>query len=125
MANYIDGFVMVVPKKNLAAYKKMATKACKIWKEYGALDYVETVADDINTKFGLSFKKLTKLKKGETIVFAYIVYKSRKQRDDVNKKIMKDKRMNEMCDPNDMPFDICKMSYGGFNAIVEMKKKKK
>ena len=120
MPNYIDGFVIPVPKKKLAAYLRMAKKASKIWKEYGALDYKECVGDDLDVKFGLPFPKGIKTKSGETVVFSYIVYKSRKQRDAVNAKIMKDPRMNEMCDPKNPPFDFKRMMYGGFKAAVEI-----
>ena len=109
-----------VPKKKLAAYFRMAKKASKIWKEYGALDYKECVGDDLDIKFCLPFPKGIKSKPGETVVFSYIVYKSRKQRDQVNAKIMKDPRMNAMCDPKDMPFDAKRMLYGGFKAVVEI-----
>ena len=120
MPNYVDGFVLPVPKKNLAAYKRLAVKASKIWKEYGALDYKECVGDDLNSKFCKSFPKGIKTKPGETVFFSYIVYKSRAHRDAVNKKIMKDPRIAAMCDPKDMPFDCKRMLYGGFKAIVEI-----
>jgi uncharacterized protein YbaA (DUF1428 family) len=118
MANYVDGFVLPVPKKNIAAYRRMAQKACKIWKEYGALDYQECVGDDLNVKMGLPFPKGIKSKPGETVVFSYIVYKSRAHRDSVNKKIMKDPRIAAMCDPKNMPFDCKRMIYGGFKTLV-------
>ena len=108
-----------VPKKKLAAYRRMAQKASRIWKEYGALEYRECVGDDLSVKVGLPFPKGTKTKSGETIVFAYIVYKSRAHRDSVNAKVMKDPRLSDMCDPNDMPFDCARMMYGGFKTIVE------
>jgi uncharacterized protein YbaA (DUF1428 family) len=120
MPNYIDGFVIPVPKKKLAAYFRMAKKASKIWKEYGALDYKECVGDDLDVKMALPFPKGIKSKPGETVVFSYIVYKSRKQRDQVNAKIMNDPRIHAMCDPKDMPFDCARMLYGGFKAIVEI-----
>jgi uncharacterized protein YbaA (DUF1428 family) len=120
MANYVDGFVLPVPKKKIPAYKRMAAKACKIWKEYGALDYKECLGDDLNIKFCLPFTKGIRSKPGETIVFSYIVYKSRAHRDSVNAKIMKDPRIANMCDPKDMPFDCKRMLYGGFKAIVEI-----
>jgi uncharacterized protein YbaA (DUF1428 family) len=119
MAHYVDGFVLPVPKKKIAAYRRMAQKASKIWKEHGALEYRECVGDDLAVKFGLSFLKGTKTKPGETIVFAYIVYKSRAHRDSVNAKVMKDPRIGGMCDPKDMPFDCKRMIYGGFKTIVE------
>jgi uncharacterized protein YbaA (DUF1428 family) len=120
MASYIDGFVLVVPKKKLPAYRRLAAKAGKIWKEYGALDYVEAAGDHMNVRWGKPFPKLAKTKTGETVIFSYIVYKSRKHRDEVNKAVMKDKRMKTMCDPKDMPFDMKRMSYGGFKTIVEL-----
>jgi uncharacterized protein YbaA (DUF1428 family) len=120
MPNYVDGFVLPVPKKNMAAYLRMAKKASKIWKEYGALDYKECVGDDLNVKMGTPFPKGIKARSGETVVFSYIVYKSKAHRDSVNAKIMKDPRLAEMCDPKDMPFDCKRMLYGGFKAMVEI-----
>ena len=120
MPNYVDGFVVPVPKKKLPAYIRMAKKASKIWKELGALDYKECAGDDLNIKFCLPFPKGIKIKPGETVVLAYIVYKSRKHRDQVNAKVMKDPRIAELCDPKDMPFDCKRMLYGGFKAIVEI-----
>lgn len=120
MATYVDGFVLPVPKKNLAAYLRIAKKASKIWKEYGALDYKECVGDDLDAKFALPFPRGIKTKPGETVVFSYIVYKSRAHRDKVNAKIMKDPRIAAMCDPKDMPFDCKRMLYGGFKAAVEI-----
>jgi uncharacterized protein YbaA (DUF1428 family) len=115
---YVDGFVLPVPKKNLPAYRRMATKAGKIWKEHGALEYRECAGDDLDVKYGVSFKKTIKLKPGETVVFAWIVYKSRADRDRVNAKVMKDPRMNEW-DPKSMPFDLKRMAYGGFKTLVQ------
>ena len=115
---YVDGFVLPVPKKKLSAYRRMAKKASRIWKEHGALEYRECAGDDLQVKMGLPFGKLAKLKPGETVVFAWIAYKSRAHRDRVNAKVMKDKRVTEMCDPNDMPFDFKRMAYGGFKVIV-------
>ena len=120
MPNYVDGFVLPVPRKNIAAYTRIAKMASKIWKEHGALDYKECVGDDLDAKFCLPFTKGIKSKPGETIVFAYIVYKSRAHRDKVNAAVMKDPRINEMCDPKNMPFDCKRMLYGGFKAIVEI-----
>jgi uncharacterized protein YbaA (DUF1428 family) len=116
--NYVDGFVLAVPKKKLDAYFRMAKKASKIWREHGALEYREAAGDDLNVKFGVPFTKLSKTKPGETVVFAWIVYKSRAHRDSVNAKVMKDPRMNDMCDPKDMPFDCKRMAYGGFKIMV-------
>lgn len=119
MAQYVDGFVIPLPKKKIAEYKKMAAKAAKIWMEYGALAYYECVGEDMKTKMGLPFPKLAKTKPSETVVFSWIVYKSRRHRDAVNKKVMDDPRIHEMCpDPKDMPFDCDKMAYGGFDVLV-------
>jgi uncharacterized protein YbaA (DUF1428 family) len=115
--SYVDGFLIPVPKKSVAAYRKIAKLAAKVWREHGALDYKECVGDDLNMKFGVPFTKLAKAKPNETIIFAYIVYKSRAHRDRVNAKVMKDPRMD--MDPSSMPFDIKRMSVGGFKTIVE------
>ncbi|HEX7900067.1 MAG TPA: DUF1428 domain-containing protein [Planctomycetota bacterium] len=115
---YVDGFLLPLPKKNLGAYKKMATLASKVWRDHGALQYVEAVGEDMTPGFGLPFPKLAKAKAGETMVFAYIVYKSRAHRDAVNKKVMKDKRLHDSCDADDMPFDIKRMAWGGFKGLV-------
>jgi uncharacterized protein YbaA (DUF1428 family) len=116
--SYVDGFVVPVPKKKLAAYRKMALKASKVWRDHGALEVCECVADDVKVGKWTSFPRSVKLKRGETVVFSYIVYKSRKQRDTVMAKVMKDKRLAEMMDPSAMPFDAKRMIYGGFNTIV-------
>lgn len=107
------------PQKNLAAYRRMAQKAGKIWRTYGALDYKECAGDDLNVKMGVPFPRLTRLKRGETVVFSWIVYKSRTHRDRVNAKVMKDPRLANMCDPKSMPFDVKRMVYGGFKVLVE------
>lgn len=120
MPRYVDGFVIPVPKKKVKAYKALAKKAGKIWMEHGALEYMECVGEDLKVKFGLPFGKLTKTNPSETVFFSFIVYKSRKHRDAVNKKVMADKRMNEMCDPGDMPFEVKRMAYGGFEALVDL-----
>jgi uncharacterized protein YbaA (DUF1428 family) len=117
MARYVDGFVLAVPKKNLAAYRKMAALGAKVWKEHGALEYVECVGDDLATKTGTTFLKLAKAKPGETVFFSFIVYKSRAHRDAVNKKVMQDPRMAKA--PSPMPFDMRRMAFGGFKALVE------
>ena len=116
--SYVDGFVLVVPKKKLAVYKKMASRAAMVWKDHGALDYRECVGDDLKVKMGLPFPKLTKTKAGETVVFSWIAYKSRAHRDKVNAKVMKDKRLFEGM-PKEMPFDMKRMAYGGFKTLVE------
>jgi len=118
MSQYVDGFVIAVPRKKLAAYRRMAVAAGKIWREYGALEYRECFADDLKVKFGLSFTKLARTKPGETVVFSWIVYKSRAHRDRVNRKVMQDPRITGMCDPKDPPFAMERMSYGGFKIIV-------
>jgi len=114
---YVDGFVLPVPRKNLAAYRKMAREGARIWKKYGALEYRECVGEDLKTTMGRSFPRQLKLKPGETVVFAWIVYKSRAHRDRVNAKVMKDPLMATMPEP--MPFDVKRMCYGGFQVIVE------
>lgn len=117
---YVDGFVIPVPKKNIAAYRKLARKSAKIWKEYGALEVVECVADDVKPGKLTSFPQGVKLKRGEVVVFSWITYKSRADRDRINKKVMKDPRLGDMMDMNNMPFDAKRMVYGGFKTIVEM-----
>ena len=119
MPNYVDGFVLPVPSKNLAAYRKMAQKASKIWRDHGALEYRECVADDMEVKVGLPFPRGIKAKRDETIVFAWIVYKSRAHRDRVNAKVMKDPRLSDDMDLKAMPFDCKRMLYGGFKIFVE------
>lgn len=116
---YVDGFVLPVPKKNLAAYRRMSKQAGKIWREHGALEYREAMGDDLKVQCGLPFPKLARIKLGETVVFAWIVYKSRAHRDRVNKKVMADPRLANMC-PKVMPFDIKRMSCGGFKVFVEV-----
>lgn len=118
MALYVDGFVIPIPKKTIPAYRRMAAKACKIWREHGALDYKECVGEDLVTKMAMPFTKGIKSKPGETVVFSWITYKSRAHRDKVNAKVMKDPRIAAMCDPKDMPFDCKRMLYGGFSVIV-------
>ena len=115
---YVDGFVLVVPKKNLAAYRKMAQLGGKVWKDHGALEYFECAGDDMDVKCGMPFPKLAKAKRGETVVFSWIVYKSRAHRDRVNAKVMKDPRFANM-EIKDMPFDLKRMSFGGFKVLVQ------
>ena len=119
MAAYVDGFIVPVPKKNLAAYRKLAKRAGKIWREHGALDYVECIADDVKPGKWTSFPQSVKLKPDEVVMFSWIVYKSRAQRDRVNKKVMSDPRLADMMDPKNMPFDGKRMIYGGFKTFVE------
>jgi uncharacterized protein YbaA (DUF1428 family) len=118
--SYIDGFVVPVPKKNLAAYRSLARKSGKVWLEHGALSYFEGVADDVKPGKVTSFPQSVKLKPGEVVVFSWIVYKSRAQRDAVNKKVMADPRLQGMMDLRAMPFDGKRMIYGGFKALVEL-----
>ena len=115
---YVDGFILAVPEKNIEAYRKMSEDAGKIWMEYGALAYVETLADDVPEGKVTDFYRAVKCEEGETVVFAWIVYKSREHRDDVNKKVMADKRLGAGMDC--MPFDGKRMIFGGFKTFVEM-----
>ena len=117
MARYVDGFVIPLPKKKLAAYRRVAQKAAKIWREHGALEYFETVGEELKPRWG--FPKLAKLRRGETIVFSWIVYKSKADRNRVNASVMKDPRMKPMMEPAAMPFDMKRMAMGGFEVIVE------
>jgi uncharacterized protein YbaA (DUF1428 family) len=119
MAGYVDGFVLAVPKKNVEAYRRMAKKASKIWRDNGAVEFRECVGDDLGTKFGVSFSKIMKLDRGETAFFSWIVFKSRAHRDRVNAKVMKDPRMGPMMNPEGMPFDMKRMAYGGFKILVD------
>ncbi len=118
MARYVDGFVLPVPRKNVAAYRRLARKAGKIWMEHGALQYWECVGDDVKPGKVTSFPQSVLLKDDETVVFSWIVYTSRRQRDSINAKVMKDPRMAEMMDPSKMPFDGKRMFWGGFKEIV-------
>lgn len=118
--SYVDGYVLVVPKEKLDAYRTMAKKAGKVWLEHGALEYRECAGDDLHIEGVLSFTKPFKAKENETIVFAWIVYKSRAHRDQVNKKVMADQRMHSMCDPKNPPFDMKRMAFGGFKSIVAL-----
>lgn len=117
---YVDGFVIPVPKKNIKAYRAMAQKAGKIWMEFGALEFRECVADDVKPGKVTSFPQSVKLKKDETVMFSWIVYKSRKDRDRINKKVMMDPRLAKMMQGKDNPFDAKRMIYGGFKTIVDM-----
>lgn len=117
---YVDGFVLPVPKKKIADYRRIAMKAGKIWREYGALEVKECVADDVKKGKWTSFPRSVKLKPGEVVVFSYIVYKSRKQRDKVLKQVMKDARLADMMKPGAMPFDTKRMFWGGFKPLVDL-----
>jgi len=116
---YVDGYVLPVPKRNLRAYRQIARKAGAVWKDHGALEYRECVGNDLGTKWGVPFPKLLKLKRGETVVFAWIVFKSRRHRDSVNAKVIKDPRMDRMMNPSKPPFDHKRMVYGGFEMMVD------
>jgi uncharacterized protein YbaA (DUF1428 family) len=118
--SYVDGFVLAVPKKNVAAYRRMTKKAGKVWREHGALEYRECIGDDLTWKMGTPFPKLMKLKPGEVVMFSWIVYKSKAQRDRVNAKVMKDPRLASMMKPGAMPFDVKRMVYGGFKSLLEL-----
>lgn len=117
---YVDGFVLPVPKRKLAAYLRIARAAGKIWRKHGALEYIECVGDDLNVKMGKPFPAQMRTRPGETVVFSWIVYKSRAHRDRVNAKVMKDTAM-ENFDPDDSPFDMKRMVYGGFRAQVDLR----
>lgn len=118
MTRYVDGFVLPVPRKKLATYRRIAQRAGKVWRDHGALEYVECVADDVKPGKVTSFPQSVKLKKGEVVVFSYAVYRSRKQRDRVVAKVMKDPRIADLMDPKAMPFDGRRMFWGGFKPIV-------
>lgn len=117
---YVDGFIVPVPQENVKLYRSIAQKAGKIWKEHGALQYVEAAADDLENKFGVSFTKSVKLKPGEIPFFSFIVFKSRADRDKVNAKVMADPRINKMMEGKAMPFEVKRMAYGGFKVLVDM-----
>jgi len=118
--SYVDGFVVPVPVKNLAAYRRLAKKAGKIWREFGALDYKEWIGDDVPVGKLTSFPRSVKVKRGETVVFSWIVYKSRADRDRINAKVMKDPRLADMMDPKKMPFDGKRLIYGGFKLLIDV-----
>lgn len=122
---YVDGFVVPVPKKNVERYRRMSSKAGKIWRDHGALEYRECVADQLKVpdsqgKIVSVFPKILRLKPGETVFFSWVVYKSRAHRDSVNKKVMKDPRLGTMMDPKGMPFDAKRMAFGGFRVLVDL-----
>ena len=120
MAKYVDGFIVPVPKRKLAAYRAMAKRAGKVWREHGALEYRECIAEDVKVGKRTSFPRSVKLKPGETVVFSWIVYKSRAQRDRTIAKVMKDPRLADMMDPKKVPFDGKRMIYGGFELFVDL-----
>jgi uncharacterized protein YbaA (DUF1428 family) len=117
---YVDGFIVPVPKKNVGAYRSMSRKAGKVWREHGALEYRECIADDVKVGKWTSFPRSVKLKKNETVVFSYIVYKSRADRDRCLKKVMSDKRLAKMMTAKTMPFDAKRMIWGGFKVFVDV-----
>lgn len=120
MPQYVDGFVLPVPRDKLADYRRLARLAGKVWMEYGALSYVECVADDVKLGKHTSFPQSVKLKKDEVVCFAWITYRSRRQRDSINAKVMKDPRINKSMSHGQVPFDPKRMIFGGFKTIVEM-----
>jgi uncharacterized protein YbaA (DUF1428 family) len=120
MANYVDGFVLPIPKKNIGAYRKLSRKAGKVWRDHGALEYRECIADDVKPGKFTSFPQSVKLKPNEVVWFSWIVYKSRRHRDQVNAKVMKDPRVAKMMDPKSMPFDANRMIFGGFKVQVNL-----
>jgi uncharacterized protein YbaA (DUF1428 family) len=120
MPRYVDGFLLAVPKKKLDAYRRISQKAGKIWKEHGALEYLECVGDDLKVKMGVPFTKAANAKPGEVVVFSWILYKSRADRNRINRKVMKDPRLATMMDPKEMPVDMKRMAYGGFRAFVDL-----
>lgn len=119
---YVDGFVLLVPNDKLDAYREMAETAGKVWMEHGALEYRECVGDDFNAEFGKSFTELAQPHEGETVIFSWIVYESREKRDEINAKVMQDPRIKDSCDPDNMPFDCKRMTYGGFKTLVDMQR---
>ncbi len=117
---YVDGYVLPVPKKNLPAYRRMAQKGARAWRKHGALEYLECVGDDLNPKWaGIRFPRTVRLKRGETVVFSFIVFKSRAHRDRVNAKVMKELMSDPAFKDKPMPFDVKRMVYGGFKAMVD------
>ena len=118
---YVDGFLLPLPRRKIEAYRRISSRAGKVWLDHGALEYRECSGDDLNSKMGVSFRRRARSKPAETVVFSWIVYKSRAHRDRVNARVMKDPRMAKMmADPASMPFDVKRMSYGGFRGIVDL-----
>jgi len=120
MARYVDGFVIPIPKRNLATYRRIARRAGVIWMEYGALEYRECIGDDLDIKDIVSFRKLLRLKPGETAIFSWIAYRSKADRKKVNARVLKDPRIARMMTDKDNPFDVRRMTYGGFKVIVDL-----
>jgi len=123
MSHYVDAYVLPLPKNNVEAYRKMAQKAGEVWREHGALEYIECVADDVKSGEVTSFPQAVQLKDDEAVVFSWIVYESRERRDEVNAKVMADPRLAEMMDPKTLPFDGKRMFWGGFKSIVEFRER--
>jgi uncharacterized protein YbaA (DUF1428 family) len=121
MAKYVDGFVIPIPKDKIDRYREIATEACEVWKDHGALDYFECIGDDLEVKDQVPFPRMTGATPDETVVFAWIVYQSREHRDAVNAKVMNDPRLAKCMEPGAMPFDCKRMAYGGFNVLVASK----
>ena len=120
MNKYVDSYVLAVPKKKLQTYRQMAEKAAKVWRKHGALEYFECVGDDLNSKWaGIKFPRTVKAKSGETVVFSFVVFKSRAHRDRVNAKVMKELMSDSACEDKPVPFDMKRMVYGGFKVLVE------
>jgi len=119
MANYVDGFVLPIPRKHLARYRKVASMACKVWLQHGALDYVECVGEDLANQWGRSFPTIARAKSTDTVIFSWIVYKSKAHRNAVNKKVMTDPRMAAMMDESKSIFNPKSMAYAGFKVIVK------
>jgi uncharacterized protein YbaA (DUF1428 family) len=120
MPNYVDGFVLPIPKRNTAAYRRMARAAGKVWLDHGALQYVESIADDVKPGKYTSFPQAVKLRKGEVVWFSFIVYKSKRDRDRINAKVMKDPRLAAYMNSKAMPFDGKRMFWGGFKTVVNL-----
>ena len=120
MPRYVDGYVIPIRKSKLAAYRRMARQAGKVWKEHGALEFMECAGEDLQTGFAQSFLKLVKAKPGETVLFSFVVHRSRKDRDRVNKKVEKDPRLAIIMNARAMPFDMKRITFGGFRAIVDL-----
>jgi len=122
MPRYADGFLIAVPRRKLADYRRISQKAGKVWKEHGALEYIECVGDDLKIKMGMGtpFTKAARTRAGETVIFSWILYKSKGDRDRINKKVIADPRLANMMDPKSMPFDMKRMTYGGFRTIVDL-----
>jgi uncharacterized protein YbaA (DUF1428 family) len=116
---YVDGFLLPLPKRNVKLYRRIAQQASKIWRQHGALEFRECVGDDLKTQMGMPFSRTVRLKPSETVVFSWIVFKSRRHRDSVNAKVMKDPRMTKMMEKGPMPFNVKRMAYGGFKVLVD------